>query len=68
MGVLGKVEGFSNVFENHGYSGRGAMQSYAAGRGLAELMHTGKFQTLDLSGMSGERFRTGKLLPEGLLI
>lgn len=68
MGVLGRVEGYSNIFENHGYSGRGAMQSYAAGRGLAELMHTGKFQTLDLSGMSGERFRTGKLLPEGLLI
>lgn len=68
MGVLGRVEGFPNVFENHGYSGRGAMQSYAAGRGLAELMHTGKFQTLDLSPMSGERFRTGKLLPEGLLI
>jgi glycine/D-amino acid oxidase-like deaminating enzyme len=68
MGVLGRVEGFANVFENHGYSGRGAMQSYAAGRGLAELMHTGKFQTLDLSPMSGERFREGKLLPEGLLI
>ena len=68
MGVLGRVEGFANVFENHGYSGRGAMQSYAAGRGLAELVHTGKFQTLDLSGMNGERFRTGKLLPEGLLI
>ena len=68
MGVLGRVEGFANVYENHGYSGRGAMQSYAAGRGLAELMHTGKFQSLDLSGMSAERFRTGKLLPEGLLI
>lgn len=68
MGVLGRVEGHKNVFENHGYSGRGAMQSYAAGRGLAELMHTGKFQTLDLSAMSGERFRSGKLLPEGLLI
>jgi glycine/D-amino acid oxidase-like deaminating enzyme len=68
MGVLGAVAGLSNVFENHGYSGRGAMQSYAAGRGLAELMHTGRFQTLDLSGMSGDRFKSGKLLPEGLLI
>lgn len=68
MGVLGAVEGLPNVFENHGYSGRGAMQSYAAGRGLAELLHTGKFHTLDLSAMSGARFRAGKLLPEGLLI
>jgi FAD-dependent oxidoreductase domain-containing protein 1 len=68
MGVLGAVEGLPNVFENHGYSGRGAMQSYAAGRGLAELIQTGKFQTLDLSPMSGARFRSGKLLPEGLLI
>jgi glycine/D-amino acid oxidase-like deaminating enzyme len=68
MGVLGAVEGLPNVFENHGYSGRGAMQSYAAGRGLAELLHTGKFQTLNLAGMSGARFKTGALLPEGLLI
>ena len=66
--VLGAVAGKPHVFENHGYSGRGAMQSYAAGRGLAELMHLGKFETLDLSAMNGDRFRTGNLIPEGLLI
>ncbi|NUM88101.1 MAG: FAD-binding oxidoreductase [Bdellovibrionales bacterium] len=66
--VLGAVEGLPNVFENHGYSGRGAMQSWAAGRGLAELIHTGGFQTLDLTGMDGGRFRRGELLAEGLHI
>lgn len=66
--VLGAVEGMPNIFENHGYSGRGAMQAFAAGRGLAELMHLGRFETLDLRAMHGGRFRTGELIPEGLHI
>lgn len=66
--VLGRVEDMPNVFENHSYSGRGAMQSYAAGRGLAELMHKGRFESLDLSALTGDRFRTGALVQEGLLI
>lgn len=66
--ILGAVEGMPNIFENHGYSGRGAMQSYAAGRGLAELMHLGKFETLDLRAMNGGRFKRNELIPEGLHI
>lgn len=66
--ILGAVDGLPHVFENHGFSGRGAMQSWAAGRGLAELIQTGAFQTINLAGMDGGRFRRGEPLPEGLHI
>lgn len=66
--VIGRVEGMPQVYECHGFSGRGAMQSYAAGRGLAELIHGGRFESIDLTAMNGARFRKGELIPEGLLI
>lgn len=62
---------FKNFFENHGYSGRSAMQSYAAERGMAELIVRGRFETLDLSAISSRRFARGGealLAEEGLLI
>ncbi|WP_367847304.1 NAD(P)/FAD-dependent oxidoreductase [Rhodoferax sp. WC2427] len=42
------------VFAN-GFSGHGLQQCPAVGRGLAELMHTGSYQSLDLSPISIQR-------------
>lgn len=67
-GIIGKAPGQENVFEAHGFSGHGAMQSYAIGRALAELIHFGRYQTIDCSVLSAERFATGSLVDEGLLI
>lgn len=56
------------VFESHSYSGHGAMHSYAAGVGLAELMTRGRYEALDLSVLSGDRFERGALMHEGMVI
>ncbi|MBW2699144.1 MAG: FAD-binding oxidoreductase [Deltaproteobacteria bacterium] len=55
-GIAGRVGGFSNLFEAHSFTGRGVMQSYAVGRAMAELIDTGRFETVDLAPLTRERF------------
>lgn len=57
------------IYECHSFSGHGAMQSYAAGLSLAELMTRGKYETIpEVSGLSAERFNQGQFIHEGAVI
>ena len=59
--IVGNVKSVSpQVFEAHSFSGHGVMQSYGIGVALAELMVKGRYETLDLSVLSGDRFVSGK--------
>ncbi len=53
--ILGRWPGLENFFVAAGFSGHGLQQSPAVGRGMAELMLTGGYRTLDLSPLGVER-------------
>ena len=53
--VLGLWPGSHNFFVAAGFSGHGLQQAPAVGRGLAEVILTGGYQTLDLSPLGAER-------------
>jgi glycine/D-amino acid oxidase-like deaminating enzyme len=47
-----------------GFSGHGFQQAPAAGKGLSELIRLGKFETIDMSPLSIERFVKNELVLE----
>lgn len=59
--IVGKSK--NGIFEAHSFSGHGAMQSYAVGFALAEFMIQGRYESLDLSELSGDRFEKGRKIP-----
>jgi glycine/D-amino acid oxidase-like deaminating enzyme len=67
-GILGFAPGSRRIVEAFAFTGRGAMQSYAAGRAAAELAVARRFETLDLAPLSPDRFSRGKLVGESQVI
>jgi len=65
--VIGEMDSPSRFLYATGFSGHGFMQSPAVGLSMAELALYGK-TTLDLSEFSVERFRSGRLIREAIVI
>ncbi len=63
-GIIGSHDKIPNLVFATGFSGHGVMHSPATGRGVAELITNGQFQTIDLSPLGFERIRTGVPLHE----
>jgi sarcosine oxidase subunit beta len=65
--ILGGCD-VDGLFVAAGFSGHGVMHSPATGRAVAEIILDGKAGFLDVSELSIDRFRTGKLLHETAFI
>ena len=67
--ILGRIEGVDDGYEIHSFSGRGVMQSWAAGRAVAELMVHGEHRTFPLAArLDASRFSRGERELEDLHI
>lgn len=66
--ILGPHPDLENFMFMNGFSGHGLQQSPAMGRGLAELLIHGSFQTLDLSPFGVERVLANRPIPEAAII
>ena len=62
--IIGPHDEIGNLFFMNGFSGHGVMHAPAAGRGIAECILWGKYQTLDLSLLGMKRIRSGTALHE----
>jgi len=67
-GLVGAVAPYDNLFTACGFSGHGLQQAPATGKGLAELIATGAYHTLDLSPLRVDRVAEGKPLREANII
>jgi FAD-dependent oxidoreductase domain-containing protein 1 len=66
--IVGPHSDVSNFYFANGFSGHGLQQSPAVGRGIAELITSGHYTTLDLSDLAYERIPENRPLMEANVI
>lgn len=66
--ILGPHPALPNLYLINGFSGHGLQQAPAVGRGVAEHILTGAWQTLDLSDLSVERMIAGRPFAEQAVV
>lgn len=66
--IIGAHPEVSNFMMINGFSGHGLQQAPAMGRGLAEWIATGRYETLDLSPFAFDRIPAGQPLLEQAVI
>lgn len=62
--IVGPHSRIRNLLFANGFSGHGLQQAPAAGRGLAEWIATGRWETLDLAPLGYERVERGEPIRE----
>lgn len=62
--IVGPHPRVRNLLFGNGFSGHGLQQAPAVGRGLAEWIATGRWETLDLSPLGYERIERGEPIRE----
>lgn len=67
-GVVGPHHELRNLIFATGFSGHGVMHAPAVGRGVAELITQGGYQTLDLSPLGWDRIRHNRPMLETVVI
>ena len=58
------IDYVDNIYFATGFTGRGLMQAPGVGRALTELITTGSYKSIDLSGLAVERVLENKKAPE----
>ena len=66
--IVGPHPRIGNLLFANGFSGHGLQQAPAVGRGLAEWIALGRYESLDLSPLGYERIERGEPIPERNII